>query len=427
MKPNEYIEAISGVLGSSIPKDNIALVINSIPEEKLDTLSLQKLTRLVPGLVSLAELSTTDEGGSGCYLYEQVRNETQIEITVIARDYPGLFSTLSGLLSASGFEIEQGQVITTNKIGGRRLIIDAFSGLLNADQDVVLWVEELRNTLDRIFSYYQTETSQAPDKRSKYSPAVVPPTNNPPEQGTQETTSSSGQAQVKRLVIEEVAAALARTDIQPGKILAPMTIKEVPLVDGVTRFSISSTDTPFFLFSISSALALHQVSIEAIEIQTEGDRVLDILDLVDTKGNPITNPLVLNRIKLSILLSKQFTYFIDRAPNPLMALERFDNLIQDIGEVRDEEDIRDFLASPRFQQELAALLGTSDFLWEDFIRVQHENILPMIKSLDEDHLLSTPPERINEVLVQHLADAEKQATRGRGAGTALDPLALLQP
>lgn len=419
MKPHDYIEALAGVLDKTISRDWISQIISAVPEQKLDTLSVQKLSRIIPGLVALSRSQGPDTGSPGFYLFEDMQNDPRIEITVIARDYPGLFSTLSGLLSASGFEITLGHVVTTRAVSGQRLIIDTFSGTLAADQDPALWVDELKGTLGRILPYYQNPELPAV-QQSKYSPAT---------QGAQGPESSgphtSGRALVKRLVIEEVAAALSRTEIQPGKILAPMTITE-ETAPGVTRFSISSTDTPFFLFSISSALALHEVSIEAIDIQTEDERVLDILDLVDSHGNPITNPLILNRIKLSILLSKQFTYFIDRAPNPLMALERFDSLIQDIGEVRDEEDIRRFLASPQFQQELAALLGTSDFLWEDFIRVQHENILPMIKNIDEDHLLSTPPEDVEAALASHLQAAEKASLNGRGAVAAMDPLARLQ-
>src|SRR5690606_8522531 len=172
---------------------------------------------------------------------------------------------------------------------------------------------------------------------------------------------------VRRAVIEEVAAALRHAQLQVGKIMAPMSIDIVPDEDGKTRLQIASDDTPFFLYSLSIALSLHRVSIDSIEIRTEGGRARDSIDLIDENGAAITDRARLSRIRLSILLSKQFTYFVDRAPDPLQALERFDEVVQNLSSISTDQDVVSFLSDPQFQKELALLLGASDFIWEDFI------------------------------------------------------------
>ena len=395
MTREDYLQAAIGVLKSRYSESRIRQILDLIPESKLEALSIQQLTQVVPVIADLDQ--GKPYGISIRKLTSEGPSADLIEILLTAFDFPGLFSALSGILSASGFETRQGTIITTgiDPATSHRMVIDILSGSIGPDLDFDLWAAEVEQVFDRLFDFYREHVAG----------------------------DESALSRVKQLVIEEVAAALSRADIQPGKIMSPMTITQKEAAD-MTRFEISSTDTPFFLYSLASALLLHKVSIEGLEIRTEGDRVLDMVDLTDANGRAIQDEQLINRIRLSILLSKQFTYFVDRAPDPLRALERFDQLVQDIGEVRSAEDIHQFLASAAFQRELALVLGTSDFLWEDFIRVQHENILPMIRSIGENQLLSTGPDEIGQKISRQLDEAAKKVLTGKAA--AMDPLEALQ-
>ena len=64
------------------------------------------------------------------------------------------------------------------------------------------------------------------------------------------------------------------------------------------------------------------------------------------------------------------------------------------------------LGNPRMLQGLARLLGASDFLWEDFLRVQYENILPMIGPSDRERMLSSSRAQMPMLLEQELEQAE---------------------
>ncbi|MGA1791999.1 MAG: glutamate-ammonia-ligase adenylyltransferase, partial [bacterium] len=129
---------------------------------------------------------------------------------------------------------------------------------------------------------------------------------------------------------------------------------------------------------MSNALALKEISIEHVRINTVEHRVEDLLDFVDENGRPIIDPKLLDQIKLSVLLTKQFTYFLSKAPDPYAALSRFEQLVQDLLKLPERGDWVDLLSDPTILKDLARLLGTSDFLWEDMIRLQYETLIPML-------------------------------------------------
>ena len=79
---------------------------------------------------------------------------------------------------------------------------------------------------------------------------------------------------------------------------------------------VISQDTPFFLFTFSTALTLQEVSIEHVTIRTSGGRIEDEFEFVDAAGRAIDDPARIDRIKLSVLLTKQFTSFLESAPDP---------------------------------------------------------------------------------------------------------------
>jgi glutamate-ammonia-ligase adenylyltransferase len=112
------------------------------------------------------------------------------------------------------------------------------------------------------------------------------------------------------------------------------------------------------------------------KIRTIRGRIEDTVDLVDHRGEKIEDPELLNQLKLSVLLTKQFTYFLGEAPDPFSALSRFEQLAGEILSKPEQGHWLELLANPRALQDLARLLGASDFLWEDFIRLQYETLIP---------------------------------------------------
>lgn len=331
----------------------------------------------------------------------------ELECTILAVDYPSVFSFITGLLSAKGFNIISGSSFTYKKttpeiqkrspgykrraplstvsIEKKRKIIDHFTGKIERFETVGMWQSELEEALQDVFRII-------------------------------EASEKEGLNKAKRRVHEYVAEALSSEHISDRAILYPVEI-EIDNSKERTKMAITSVDTPFFLYAVSTALGLHNISIESVYIQTIDTKVIDEFEIVDLKGKPITSSRELDQIKFSILFTKQFTYFLWRAPDPFQALLRFENILQDIAVTAPDMGRGKYLSDPMILQDLARLLGASDFLWEDFIRSQYETILPMLSPEIKEKYFSHTPETMEELLKSELSSCtgieEKKAALNR--------------
>ncbi len=282
--------------------------------------------------------------------------------TVIASDYPGIFSLITGVLGAMGFQISSGEVFTYRRSGpparGRaprakgkgRAIIDHFSGSVAAEDYYDAWEFDLRAKLLEVTGLVRDGGADA-------------------------------MVRARQLVNEMVVDRLRGSEPGNGKVLYPVSI-DVAGEDNAesTRMRIIAADSPFFLYSVSSALSLQGIQVEQVAIHTVGTQVEDEFLLVDYQGRKLDDPVVIDHLKLSVLLAKQFTWFLVNAPDPYAALSRFDQLISRIAALPEYSGLVEVIADPAVMRDLAAILGASDYLWEDFIRLQYESILPMLRT-----------------------------------------------
>ena len=317
--------------------------------------------------------------------------EQRAEVTIIARDYPGVFAILTGLLAAAEFDILAGDSYTSQMRRAemaytlrrharprrpttspqRGIIIDHFRGRL-PKVDPARWRADLADQLQGFMELL-----------------------------AQDSETSSVEA--RRRIIERVSQALRQRHISPTQAMAPVQI-EIEQRPYATRLQVLSKNTPFFLYALSVALSFHGVSIIRVEIHTETERIIDLFEIVDRLGRAIHKRDVLNRIRLSILLGKQFTYFLHSAPDPYRALERFELIIQDFLELAERGQLDLLLSSPKVLQDLARLLGASDFLWEDFLQRQYEMVLPILSRQSTTYSLE--PDKVAAALQRQLEQTE---------------------
>ncbi len=187
-------------------------------------------------------------------------------------------------------------------------------------------------------------------------------------------------------VIDRFAQAM-RDAGQGGDDQLPLDIHtDVASSERHTLITISSLDTPGFLFSFTNALSSIHVNIARATIRTHGDVVEDTFWLTDSSGNKIEDDHRLTQLWVAAALIKQFTYHLPVAPDPALALRQFNSLTSQLLSMRDwTSKLRD-LGSPDVMQTLAMMMGASRFLWEDFLRMQHDNLFPVLldaESLDE--------------------------------------------
>jgi glutamate-ammonia-ligase adenylyltransferase len=326
-----------------------------------------------------------------------------VDCTVLAFDYPGEFSVISGILGALGVNILSGNIFTYERLpaagpepkngaarrrgrakvsGGaetaealsRRRIIDTFSGLLDSDLPLERWAAELEKRLRGAVELLEAGRS-ALDK-------------------------------AKQTVNEQVAERLVLLKLKADRALYPVHIEVDNTSSERTLLKISTQDTPFFLYALSTALALQGVSIETVRIRTEGSRIEDEFSLLDAQGRKILDPELISRVKLSVLLTKQFTYFLGSAPNPYAALCRFEQLAEEVLSLPEQGRWLELLSNPLVLSDLARLLGTSDFLWEEFIRLQYETLIPMLEPHLQGQRFAGPPETLPRRLASALEEGD---------------------
>jgi [glutamine synthetase] adenylyltransferase / [glutamine synthetase]-adenylyl-L-tyrosine phosphorylase len=322
--------------------------------------------------------------------------EDEIEITVLAFDYPGELSLITGVLAGSGFNVMSGDVYTYASSGEagikkgfrpgryalspgqeafhRRKIIDFFSGSLANPLYFDEWPERFKKNLEEVVGLLETCNQES---------------------------LQEARNRVNEMVVNHLSG------IPPAELAAVLYPMEIAINnDGpLTRLKIISEDTPAFLYSLSNALSLHGIVIEHVSIRTIHGRVEDTIDLVDSQGRKIEDRETLDRIKLSVLLTKEFTYFLAKAPDPYTALSRFELLLNDILNKPAGEKWISFLTNPDNLQDFARLLGASDFLWEDFIRLQYESLLPLLRLEGKGQVLSKSGHAVRDRLNEALKDA----------------------
>lgn len=344
------------------------------------------------------------DSGNPVEMLIERRKDGSVDCTVLGFDYPSVFSIITGILAAMGFSIMSGDIYTyrqaetreRRRTRGRRAqrramkkdplrrrrIVDHFSGIISEGYPLKEWIDEFRKRMTTAVSLL--------------------------EKGDEDSVSRAKQ-QVNEMVVRRLAQ--IHRDSPP--VLYPIKMELDNDSDTLTRLKVISEDTPAFLYSLSNALSLHKVSIEQVRIRTIRGRIEDELLLADHHGMKIQDENTLDRIRLSVLLTKQFTYFLGHAPDPYRALSRFEYLVDDIMKMPAQGKWLDLLTDPQRLQGLAQLLGASDYLWEDFIRLQYESLLPMLKPHLDGMRVSKSPESVPERLERALQCCESLEEKRR--------------
>ncbi len=224
---------------------------------------------------------------------------------------------------------------------------------------------------------------------------------------------ASGHADMARdHLIDRVSEALrvSRSDEGP---LFPVHIEvDNEAAADSTVLRIRSVDAIGFLFEFTNALALLSVNIERAEIRTVAGATRDTFWVTEARGGKIVTQTRVEQLRVAAALIKQFTLLLPRSPNPAQALRQFSALTRQLLTRPDWTAALRDLESGAVLQTLAELMGVSEFLWEDFLRMQHENLFPVlgdVPGLDVQHTA----EELRAALQALLAPAHHEEERRR--------------
>ncbi|HVW02644.1 MAG TPA: glutamine synthetase adenylyltransferase, partial [Planctomycetaceae bacterium] len=273
-------------------------------------------------------------------------------VTIVAYDYLGELSLICGLLFAYGFDILEGQVFTyaPDRTDGdrpedaRRKIVDAFT--VRAAHETVgpdIWVRYARE-LQRLLQLVHT--------------------GNP--------------AQARDRLIQRVGAAIAENNGNPS-LLYPVEIAiNNAISDRYTVLEITSRDTLGFLYELTNSLAMNGVYIAQVGFHSQGDYAHDTLYVTRADGGKITGEQAHRELRAAVVLTKHFTHLLPHSANPAAALVHFREFLTELFARPNWPDELASVEQPDVLDALARLLGNSDFLWNDFLRMQHANLFPVL-------------------------------------------------
>ncbi len=295
-------------------------------------------------------------------------------VTVVGYDYLGELSLICGLLFVYGFTILDGHVFTYEP----------------PEQPPSVPAPGRR----RLQRRRRAPTAKAVDSRRKIvdvftvEPVIGEVTKNLWSRYAHDLSMLLGRLQAgqQREAQGDLAKRVAATLREMTDTAAPLYPIDVEIdnetSERYTVLRIGAPDTVGFLYEFTNALALNGIYIARVTIDSVGDRVHDVLYVTDAHGEKITAPEKQRELRAATVLVKHFTHLLPRSPNPESALQHFREFV---GQLFMRPDWPDELASlqhPEVLGALARLLGVSDFLWNDFLRMQHENLFPVVRDVD---------------------------------------------
>ncbi len=119
---------------------------------------------------------------------------------------------------------------------------------------------------------------------------------------------------------------------------------------------------------------------------------------------------------MAVALIKQFTRFLPEAPDPAKAMRHFDQFLDKVAEERVPDRLISFFTGEEGMNLLAHLLGSSDFLWDDFLSLRFKDLLPILEDFTGTEL-RPGKQSLRRQLAARLSQAstfeEKKATLNR--------------
>lgn len=319
-------------------------------------------------------------------IVEALPDRDDWRVTIVGYDYPGELSLIAGLLLLYGFDIVEGQIFTyaplapTPPEGAKR------------PPSRPAWSRQaFRRPMNR------PEVGDRPgagDHRAKIVDVfTVRPTAGPvsAELWTAYTHDlhellrmlQAGQREEAHgSVLKRVAGRLRPQTLNAPRVLYPLDVQiDNSSSDEYTKLVIQGQDTIGFLYELTNALALSGVYIAQVRVLSEGNQIHDTLYVTDAQGQKITDPRRLWELQATLVLIKHFTHLLPQSPNPESALLHFRDFLTQLLNRDDWAAELASLEQSDVLEALARLLGVSDFLWTDFLRMQHANLFPVLRDL----------------------------------------------
>jgi glutamate-ammonia-ligase adenylyltransferase len=311
--------------------------------------------------------------------------EGRWQLIVVGYNHIGELSLMCGLLSVYGFDIADGNVFTAEQVSS-----DFRSGEKNSS-DKSVSLSGVRKFVN-VFTLRPSLETVLPEVWDRYKHDLCELVG---------LLRKGDQKQIQGILAKRVVGAL-RDVTETTTALYPIEVEiDNASSQRYTVLYIRAEDTTGFLYELTNGLALAGIDIRRVIVNSIGNRVFDTLFVTDASGEKITDLTRQRELRAAVMLIKHFTHLLPGSPNPEAALLHFRDFLEHLFQQPNWLEELATLERPDVLQAVAKLLGVSNFLWEDFLRLQHENLFPVVadvEALSEQKTRESIEEELNELL-----------------------------
>jgi glutamate-ammonia-ligase adenylyltransferase len=301
------------------------------------------------------------------------------KVTVVAYDYLGELSLICGLMFVYGLDIQAGEIFTYET-----------AEKTPAESDLTPTSYSSRQRQGKRGKTGTSESPPSAPERRKIVDVFTVQSVRPetPEGDFWGNYANDLHELLRMMHTGQRREARSKLATRVGEVFAGMESSETPLYpieitidndlsERYTVLRIETIDTVGFLYEFTNALSLTHTYIARMVVQSSGRRVDDLLYVNDEAGKKITSPEKQRELRTAAVLIKHFTHLLPRSPNPATALLHFREFLAQLFARPGWPDELASLERPEVMDNLARLLGVSDFLWDDFMRMQYANLFPV--------------------------------------------------
>ena len=318
-----------------------------------------------------------------CSLAVRTLSSSQYELHLVAYDYFSEFATFCGVLASFGLDIREASIFTSREAPSSPHRPAHMEKMLRAwnrphlrrpkrglSQKIV--VDVFRIQVLKGFSFNSSVQQNFQEDLNSLLRLL------------QKNQVRLARRRVNRRLIEN----LGKTKKKTGDILHPVHISfSNPPGSPDTVLDIRSTDTPAFLYAFANALAMRGIYLVKAKIEVKDHQVLNRFYVRGRHGGKLQTKSEQQELRTAAALLKEFTYYLSWAPDPGKALDHFDQFLDQLLEQPQKASALSTLAQASTLEHLAQLFGSSDYLWEDLLRRQHHNLLPMMRQYQKGPLV----------------------------------------
>src|SRR5262249_30264373 len=270
----------------------------------------------------------------------------EFEIVIVGFDYLSEFSILCGLLSAFGLDIQAGNIYSFARSAAARAlprkIVDVFNVGIKTG-----------------------EVFDAPKQREFELELQIL------AQLLAAGSIDEARQRLNRFLTERIE----RMNEGLSGLVHPIDIHfDNDLSLDWTVMEARSRDAFALLYAISNALSMQGMYIHKVTIRNVDAEARDQFFIADPWGRKIQDTRQQERLRMAVAMFKQFTRHLPEAPDPAKAMRHFDQFIDKMAEENFPEHILSFLGQTEGMNLLAHLLGSSDYLWDEFLAIHFRDL-----------------------------------------------------